>query len=213
MGIISSQLRTVTLDDYAIRVFSMPSIYGSVSKVYVEKPQLSDQQTSTIETVSIYALGYDQNRNLNYLSNTVKENIRTYLNEYKMIGDTVEIRDAFIINIGVNFDIVVRPNYNNNVVIVNCINQLIEYFNIVRRDINQPIQIRELFVLLDKVEGVQTVDDVRIVNKVGIQNGYSQYAYDIEGATLNKIVYPALDPSIFELRYPNQDINGRVINF
>jgi len=213
MGIISSQLRTVTLDDYAIRVFSMPSIYGSVSKVYVEKPQLSDQQTSTIETVSIYALGYDQNRNLNYLSNTVKENIRTYLNEYKMIGDTVEIRDAFIINIGVNFDIVVRPNYNNNVVIVNCINQLIEYFNIVRRDINQPIQIRELFVLLDKVEGVQTVDDVRIVNKVGIQNGYSQYAYDIEGATLNKIVYPALDPSIFELRYPNQDINGKVINF
>jgi len=213
MGAISSQMRTVTLDDYAVRVFSMPSVYGSVAKVYVEKPQLSDQQTSTIETVSIYTLGYDANNKLNYLSNTVKENIRTYLNEYKMIGDTCEIRDAFIINIGIEFDIIVRPNFNNNIVLINCINSIIDYFNMSNRDINQPIQIREIFVLLDRVEGVQTVDDVRVVNKVGSQLGYSDFGYDIEGATLNKIVYPALDPSIFELRYPQQDIKGRVINF
>ena len=130
-----------------------------------------------------------------------------------MVGDTVEIRDAFVINIGVNFDIIVRPNYNNNVVLTNCISDLNTYFSISQWNINQPIYLRELYLLLDKVEGVQTVENVEIVNKVGEFDGYSKNSYDIQGATINKIVYPALDPSIFEVRYPSRDINGRVISF
>ena len=213
MASYGSQLRTVTLDDYIIRTLSMPSIYGRVDKVYAQKPQLTDQQTSTIETVNLFVLGRNNDRRLNYLSNTVKENIRTYLNEYKMVGDTVEIRDAFIINIGINFDIIVRPNYNNNTVLTNCIQDLNVYFSISNWNINQPIYLRELYVLLDKVEGVQTVENVEIVNKVGDLLGYSEYSYDIQGATINRIVYPALDPSIFEVRYPSLDINGRVVSF
>ena len=213
MASIGTQLRAVTLDDYIIRTLSMPSIYGRVDKVYAQKPQLTDQQTSTIETLNLFVLGRNKDRRLNYLSNTVKENIRTYLNEYKMVGDTVEIRDAFIINIGINFDIIVRPNYNNNVVLTNCITDLNVYFSISQWSINQPIYLRELYVLLDKVEGVQTVENIEIVNKVGETLGYSEYSYDIEGATINRIVYPALDPSIFEIRYPEIDINGRVIAF
>ena len=65
--------------------------------------------------------------------------------------------------------------------------------------------------MLDRVEGVQTVKNINFSNKTGTAQGYSQYAYDIEGATSNKVIYPSLDPSIFEIRFPNRDIKGRVV--
>ena len=110
------------------------------------------------------------------------------------------------INIEVNFDIVVLPNYNNNQVISNCITQLQDYFSPKNIQINQPILLREISILLDKVEGVQTVSDINIINKVG--GNYSQYAYDIKGATLNNVIYPSVDPSIFEVKFLNSDIKG-----
>ena len=65
--------------------------------------------------------------------------------------------------------------------------------------------------MLDRVEGVQTVKDIKFSNRSGISTGYTQYAYDIEGATQNHVIYPSLDPSIFEIRYPDADIKGRVV--
>ena len=86
-----------------------------------------------------------------------------------------------------------------------------EYFNRDKWQINQPIIQNDLYVLLDKIEGVQTVKNIKFSNKAGIASGYSQYGYDIEAATLNGVIYPSLDPSIFEIRFPNQDIKGRVV--
>ena len=73
--------------------------------------------------------------------------------------------------------------------------------------------LKDLFILLDKVNGVQTVNDVIIVNKTGANLGYSQFAYDIRGATLNNVVYPSIDPMIFEIKTPSSDIKGRVVTF
>ena len=103
-------------------------------------------------------------------------------------------------------------NYNNNKVLEECILELQRYFNIDRWQINQPILINPLFVLLDEVEGVQTVKTVEFNNLVGISKGYSQYAYDITGATQNGTIFPSLDPSIFEVKYPNTDIKGQVVS-
>jgi hypothetical protein len=128
-----------------------------------------------------------------------------------MIGDTISIKNAFVINIGCEFEIITLPNYNNNEVIFRCISSLQDYFNINRWQINQPIILRDISVILDNIEGVQTVSKINILNKVGTLSGYSQYAYDIEGATQKGIIYPSLDPSIFELKYPNTDIKGKVV--
>ena len=68
-----------------------------------------------------------------------------------------------------------------------------------------------MYILLNQVKGVQTIKSITVTNKAGTNLGYSQYAYDIEGATQNQIIYPSLDPSIFEVRYPNQDIKGKVV--
>ena len=207
---IAAQQRTVTLDDYKVRAMSMPSDFGTMSKVYIEKPTL-DNQTSTVETLCMYILSQNSAQQFSSPTETLKKNLRTYLSQYKMIGDSIEIKDAYIINVAVDFEIIVLPNFINSQVILSCINILKDYFNRDNWQINQPILLNDLYVKLDRVEGVQTVKNIKFSNKAGISLGYSQYAYDIEGATQNQVIYPSLDPSIFEIKYPNSDIKGRVV--
>jgi hypothetical protein len=211
LALVASQQRSVTADDYLIRALSMPSDYGAISKALIEQPKLTDNQVSTIETLNLYVLSLNSQGQLDYASSTLKSNLRTYLSQYRMIGDNIEIRDAFIINIGVDFDIIVLPEYNNSEVLLSCITSLQDYFRIDKWQINQPILLRDLYILLDKISGVQTVKTISISNKAGNILGYSQYAYDITGATQNQVIYPSLDPSIFEIRYPNTDIKGKVV--
>ena len=189
----------------------MPSDYGTVSKALIEQPKLTDNQVSTIETLNLYILSLNTQGQLDYATETLKNNLRTYLSQYRMIGDNIEIRDAYIINIGVDFEIIILPEYNNNEVLLACISALRQYFDISKWQLNQPIMLRDLYILLDKIKGVQTVKSITISNKAGTTSGYSQYAYDISSATQNQVIYPSLDPSIFEVKYPNQDIKGRVV--
>ena len=211
LSLIASQQRSVTADDYLIRALSMPSEYGAVAKAYIEQPKLTDDQVSTIETLNLFCLSKDADGYLFPPSTLLKQNLRTYLSQYRIIGDNIEIRDAFIINIALNFEIIVLPEYNNNEVLIRCVEELKSHFEIDKWQLNQPIFLRDLFILLDKIKGVQTVKDITITNKAGTTTGYSPYAYDILGATQNQVIYPSLDPSIFELKYPNQDIKGRVV--
>ena len=128
-----------------------------------------------------------------------------------MLTDSVAIKPAYIINIGCNFDIIIRPNYTSQDVVARCILTLQDFFAVDNWQINEPIILGDVYSLLDQVEGVQTVKSVNIVNKSGIANGYSKYSYDISAGTLNGVIYPSLDPSIFEVKFPNTDIQGRVV--
>ena len=211
LALAASQKRSVTADDYLIRALSMPSDYGSVSKAFIEQPKLTDAQVSTIETLNLYILSLNSQDQLSNATETLKNNLRTYLSQYRMIGDNIEIRDAFIINIGVDFEIIVLPEYNNNEILLACITALQTYFQLDKWQINQPILLRDLYILLDRISGVQSVKSISISNKAGTTSGYSQYAYDIAGATQNNVIYPSLDPSIFEVKYPNLDIKGKVV--
>ena len=129
-----------------------------------------------------------------------------------MIGDTISIKDAFVINFAVDFQVITYPNFNNNEVLQKCIQALQVYFDINRWQINQPIIVPDLYVMLDAIDGVQTVKSVTLTNKAGSTSGYSEWAYDMNGANQNGTIFPSLDPSIFELKYPNTDIKGRVVN-
>lgn len=190
----------------------MPPQYGNIAKAYVSPTQIQNLSFGESPTVlDLNILSYNSNKKLNTTSLTLKQNLLTYLSQYRVIGDSIRIKDAFIINIGVNFDIIIFPDYNNNDVINNCIIALQNYFSIDKWQINQPIILKDIFILLDNIDGVQTVKNVEIINKVGSDIGYSQYAYDVKGATLNNVLYPSLDPMIFEVRYPETDIQGRVV--
>jgi hypothetical protein len=213
-----TQYRAVTQEDYLARTLSMPPQYGKISKAYITKDDATfnsymqgDISQKDQVLVSLYILGLDSNNNLADPSSALLQNLQTYLSDYRMMTDAVNIKPAYVINIGCNFDIIIRPNYTSQDVIARCILSLKDYFSIDKWKINEPIILGDIYSLLELTEGVQTVKDVQIINKSGIQNGYSKYSYDISAGTLNGVIYPSLDPSIFEVKYPNTDIQGRVV--
>jgi hypothetical protein len=210
----ASQLRNVTQDDYLVRTLSLPARYGVISKAYIEPTKVAPSFSGETNAIlDLYVLSQNQLKNLAIATPALKQNLITYLSKYRMINDVVNIKDAYIVNIGVNFEIIVLPDYNNNEVIANCLSALKDFFAIDKWQINQPIVLRDIYILLDRILGVQTVKSVSIENKVGENIGYSKYAYDISGATVNNVVYPSLDPCVFEVKYPDTDILGRVVSF
>jgi hypothetical protein len=209
----ATQLRNVTQDDYLVRALSLPAKYGVIAKAYIEPTKAQSVASGAAASVlDLYVLSFDVNSKLRTASVALKQNLSTYLSQYRMVNDSISIKDAFIINIGVNFDIIVLPNFNSNEVLTRCILAMQDFFAIQNWQINEPIILRDLYILLDAIEGVQTVKNITISNKVGTALGYSEFAYDTLGATINNVVYPSLDPMIFEVKYPNTDIQGRVVN-
>ena len=209
----ATQLRNVTQDDYLVRALSLPAKYGVISKAYIEPTKAQSVASGAAASIlDLYVLSFDNNSKLRTASVALKQNLSTYLSQYRMVNDSISIKDAFIINIGVNFDIIVLPNFNSNEVLTKCILALQDFFAIKNWQINEPIILRDLYILLDVIEGVQTVKNITISNKVGTALGYSEFAYDTLGATINNVVYPSIDPMIFEVKYLNTDIQGRVVN-
>lgn len=211
----AAQNRAVTKEDYILRCFAMPAKYGSVAKAYIE----SDSQLSRWNeydrmpnpyALNLYVLGYDSNRNFVPVNDLIKLNLQNYLSQYRMLTDAVNIKDPYIINLGVDFEIIVRPNENSNEVLLKCVEVLIRFFDPDKMEINQPILISKIYTELDKVDGVQTVQSVSFRNLYDINQGYSGNVYDVNNAIRNGILYPSLDPSIFEIKYPKRDIQGRV---
>ena len=211
----SEQQRAVTREDYIVRALSLPSKFGSVAKVHVLQDQLTSTKSTTDNIIdsnplslSMYILAYDNSRKLTTASVNLRENLKQYLSQYRMLTDAVNIKDAFIVNIGIKYDIVLRPGATGREVLLRCTQALQDYFDIRKWNINQPINLGSIYTLLDRIKGVQTVQSIEIENKVG--GSYSQYAYDIKGATKNNIVYPSYDPCIFEVKLPDSDITGRI---
>jgi hypothetical protein len=215
----ATQNRLVTREDYIIRAYSLPAKYGSVSKAYiVPDDQISQQdyEESRIPNplaMNMYVLGFNDSKQLVALNQAIKENLKTYLGYYRILTDAVNIKDAFIINIGVDFEISVLPNYNSNEVLLNCINVLKSFFDVDRWQINQPIIKSDITTTISNVKGVQSVIGITLKNLYDTDFGYSGNIYDLTTATKNGVIYPSLDPSIFEIKFPTRDIKGRVVNY
>lgn len=218
---MASQNRAVTKEDYIIRAYAMPNVFGSVAKVYITPDEQNnittvdnfDDTVANPLAMNMYMLGYDNNKNLVKVNRAVKENLKTYLSQYRMLTDSINFRDAYIINIGIDFDVIPLRNFNGNEVLLNCVNALKNFFNIDMWQINQPIVYSDILSTLLSVKGVQTIPSVVIKNLNDETLGYSNVAYGIAEATKDNIVYPSLDPCIFEIKYPNNDIKGRIATY
>lgn len=235
LAFFNAQNRVVTDKDYVVRSLAMPSQFGQISKVFVVRDEqinaigLQDPDSLAVNNdqnpfnnrqyvydpvspnaINLYVLGYDAQRKLAPLNTLVKKNLAKYLEQYRILTDDVNIVDAFVVNIGVNFHIVVYRNYNMNDVIARCIDVIKSFFDIDKWQINQPIILNDLRLTIGSVEGVQTVTDVIITNKYKFKDGrdYFEYRYPIEEAIVDDVVYPSLDPCIFEIRHPETDIVG-----
>jgi hypothetical protein len=192
---------------------------SSVAKAYIvpdDQIAQQDYQENKIPNpfaMNMYVLGYNQSKQLVELNNAIKENLKTYLGYYRMLTDAINIKDAYIINIGVQFEISVLSNYNSNEVLLKCINAVKQHFDIDRWQINQPIIKSDVSNIIANIKGVQSVVRVNFNNLYESAQGYSGNVYDLISATKNGVIYPSLDPSIFEVKFPNLDIKGRVVTY
>lgn len=217
MANFAAQNRAVTKEDYILRCYTMPSKYGAIAKAYVEQDIQNSQWNSQEKipnpfALNLYILSVNEAGQFVPSNRAIKENLRNYLRQYRLMTDSINIKDAFIINIGVEYEIITRPNYNSYDVLLRCNARLMELLDNTRMEINAPIMLSTLMVELDKIEGVQTVENLEIVNLTNENEGYSPNVYSIEAATRHNVIYPSLDPCIFEVKFPKKDIRGRVID-
>ncbi len=226
-----AQNRAVTKEDYIVRCYSLPAKYGNVAKVYIAPDEQLNQKDGVVDkkgnqvmppptkianpfSLNFYTLGYNSDKKLINLSPAVKQNLRVYLSQYRMLTDAVNVLNGYIVNVGVDFEVIVLNNYNKREVVLRCMDKIQEYFDIDKWQINQPIIKPDLMYTLSCVEGVQNVTHLEFSNIT--KDGYSNNVYDlVEAEPLTEegkptgIIYPSLDPMIFELKYPNRDIRGR----
>ena len=237
-GYFNAQNRAVTRADYITRVYSLPQKYGNIAKAYVvqdEQLELEGQlevidgvakkvNPTTIPNplaLNMYLLGYTGNKKLTQVNNAVKQNLKLYLSQYRVLTDAINLKDAYVINIGVKFNIITRRGFNKNDVLFRAIQQVKKFFATEKWQINQPIILSDLAYQISTCEGVVSLvppaennpnnELILIENKFETGLGYSGNTYDMLSATKDGIIYPSLDPSIFELKNPNSDIEGRVV--
>ena len=247
LAYFQSQQRAVTKDDYIVRAYSLPPKYGTVAKIHMSQDEqlskvgmaeklereitsadvgtsLKDLQVNNIPNplaMNMYTLGFDSNKKLAPLTQTTKQNLKTYLSQYRLVTDAINIKDAYIINIAVNFAILTKIGFNKNEVLLRCVSTVQDFFDIDRWQIGQPIVLADLVYELSLVDGVATVVNptednsknlpIVIENKYQTSQGYSGNFYDINTSLRGGILYPALDPSIFEIKFPDSDIKGKVL--
>ena len=194
----------------SIKGLSKPDIQKELVK-YLSQKNTSIGEVNNPFAINMYVLGYNENKKLTNLNQAVKQNLKTYLGEYRMLTDGVNIMNGFIVNIGVDFEIIAYSNYNKREVLTNCLAEIQRYFEIDNWTFNKPINISEMELILANVEGVMSVPSVKISNLCGGDGNYSTNRYNIDEATKGKIVYPSLDPCVFEVKYPTKDIKGRAL--
>jgi len=240
-SVFNAQGRSVTQKDYITRVYSLPQKYGNIAKVFISQDEQLDKQTDkvidsvtgeVVEQVNVsinpnplalnmYVLGYDADRKLTSINRAVKENLRIYLSQYRMVTDAINIKSGYIINIGVRFNIITKRGFNKNDVLFRAIQKVKDYFDIQKWQMGQPIVLSDIAYQISLTDGVASIvppdvdnpnkDIVVIENKHLVENGYSGNIYDIQSALKDGVLYPSKDPSCFEVKYPNTDIEARVV--
>jgi hypothetical protein len=215
----AAQNRTVTKEDYIVRAYTMPAKFGSIAKACVEVDYLIPNLSSTNPWdfnpygIDLYVLGYDNSKNFTALNDAVKYNLINYLKQYRMMTDAVNIKTPYIINLGIDFEIVVNEVYNSNEVLLKCIDVVKKIFDNDKMGINGAIFKNNVLRDIANVEGVISVTNLIFHNLYDASQGYSGNVYNLELATKNNIIYPSMDPCIFEVKFPNKDIRGKVLNY
>lgn len=208
-AIKASQGRIVSREDLLARVYTMPSNFGRVFRASLQPDPRNPL------AARLYVISRNKQEQLVVSPDSLKKNIQKYLNEYRLISDAIEILDARVINITVDFSIVVDPNYNSNQVLQNVINRVKEFFSIRNFDIDQPIVLAEIQNIIFNNLGVLTVNNVVVRNISGTvgttnQRIYSDVQFDVGTNTDRGIILPP-PGAIFELRFPDFDIIGTAV--
>ena len=198
-----TQNRAVTQQDYENLVYRMPAKFGSIKRCSVQKDPDSQKRN-----LNVYVVSEDPQRKLINTNTTIKTNLKTWLNHYRMINDTIDILDPFIINFGINFIIKPERNVDKFKVLDSCVVALSNEFSS-PLFIGESISKSKIFNVLNNVSGVNDVVKVQIINKTSVN--YSNVFFSISDNVSpdgDMIVCPK--NAIFEMKFPEVDIKGKL---
>jgi hypothetical protein len=204
-GSFSSQNRAVTLQDYQSLIYNMPPMFGAVKRANVVRDADSNKRN-----LNIYVISEDDSGFLSSSSPSLKNNIKTWLSNYKMINDTVDILDGRIVNIGIQFSAVSDINYSKYEVLERAKSELILEFANIKYDLGEPFRISDILKVLKNTEGLLDVTKVRVFRRIG--TNYSSFYYNLdENLSANGRLILIPENAVFELKFPNTDIVGTIL--
>lgn len=204
MSNFATQNRAVTREDYVSMIYRMPSKYGTVKKAAI----VQDEDSFNQRNLNIYIASENTDGKLIKTNSTIKSNLKTWINQYKMINDTIEVMDAKIVNLGINFVVDVFPNVNKSDAINAAVNNIASYFS-TGFDLGEPLMITDIWRGLTQSPEIMDVISVEIVAKEG--GLYSDYSFNIfDAKTADGRLLIAPPDTVFEIKYPDTDIVGTV---
>lgn len=199
----ATQNRAVTAEDYKAICYGMPGKFGSVKRVTITRDFDAFKRN-----LNLYVVSQDNSGKLTLPNSTLKNNLKNWLSQYKMINDTVDILSAKIVNFGIEYEITLDLGSNKYTVINQASTALADKFSMTY-DIGEPIQISDVYKTLNKVEGVMDVIDVKIVEKTGANYSGDSYDFVANLSTDNRRIL-AHENVVFELKFPSSDIKGSI---
>ena len=206
----AAQNRAVTVNDYNSLLRNMPAEFGAPAKVSI---------TENNNKIIISMLSYDTSGKLtSIVSNTLKQNVANYLSNYRMMNDYIQVTTAEVIDLGIDVSVVLDATQNSGQIISDIVNRISTYFNPQIRELGQNVYLSELRSIIQNQNGVITVSDIIIDNKVGGQYSSAETSMPYSDAEL-RIIQPVDDTifaqpnQVYQIRYPEKDIKVRVKNF
>ena len=203
-GSQAAQNRAVTKNDYINLSYRMPAKFGKIKRINIVR-----DKDSAKRNLNIYVLSENASGNMIVPNSVLKENLKEWLNKYRMINDTLDILDGQIINIGINFEVLPELSVNRYEVLQDCVEKIKnEYLN-VKFNIGEAIYVSEIYKLLNDVPGVVDTTNVEIINKTS--TGYSDFEYNIlENMSDDGRFLVIPEDSVAEVLYPDIDVSGVV---
>lgn len=202
----NSQNRIVTREDLIARVYSMPANFGRVFRVSV-----SDNPRNPL-AAQLHIVSRDANKKLKVSSDTLKKNLSKYLNKFRLVSDSLDILDAIILNVGIEYSVTVQKGFKTDIVLGAINSKIAKHMNTNNFQINKPIVVGEIENIILNVPGVVSLLSFNVVSKTGIIDGksYESYSFNVKRNIDRGYIFPPLG-GIFEMRYPDSDIVGRAI--
>jgi hypothetical protein len=206
----AAQNRAVTINDYESIIRTMPSQFGAPAKVTI---------TEENNKIKIKLLSYDSDGKLTEISsNTLKQNIANYLSNYRMINDYISVESANVIDLGVTVDVVLDASQNQGSLVTRIIDIVTQYFSPGNRQMGENVYVSDIRRQIQELDGVVSISDILFFNKVGGQYSSSQTSQryiDPETKQIELIADTifAEPTQTYQIRFPNKDINVRVLNF
>lgn len=199
------QARVVTKEDLLARLYTLPNEYGILYRAAI-----TENPNNPLGSI-LYVVSRDSAGKLTMAPDVLKQNISTYLNEFRMISDSIDILDVQVINYRVDCNITVAPSTNKYDVISMVIDELTNLLRLSKFQVGQPIIEADLINAVINIQGVLSLIDIKLTNLYGTVNGreYSQKAYDMDDAKSNGIYFPP-PGGIFEMRFAAEDIRVTV---